>query len=284
MIRAAIFFFAGLVAPALGLSMEEELRELRRENAELRAAIASSSTTKGRRRLRFGYSSGYEEESDVCTAEEVYAYRHEDMVTQYALYRYNETTLEEDKDLSFYETYSSGLAYVDSWEEYFDPMVFNMETVDTLTFVHHMQGDVFTLPNVSNAPSDVEFALPSEVAYESPSDLIYMPILDMATLISTQRVSCTTVVQTFVDRLKEFEPYLAIVSTLLEDEALATAAEYDAMIANGTYLSPLMCIPFGMKDHHQIADEPTRDGNILYAAQVLAHKSTLVHNFVAAGA
>lgn len=137
---------------------------------------------------------------------------------------------------------------------------FTMETVKTLTMVDFMQGDIFKLPTTSNEASDVDFVLPevtnggtsdapffstSSVSYTDPSSLVYMPILDMAALIQAGAVSCVTVVQTFIDRIKEFEPYLAITSLLLEESALAMAAEYDAAIAeNGTFISPLQCIPY----------------------------------------
>ena len=128
-------------------------------------------------------------------------------------------------------------------------------TVDTLTMVKYMQGDIFTLPTTSNTPSEVTFTLPDPPTYTDLDDLTYMPILDMAALISAGTVSCVDVVTHFTARLTEFEPFLAITSLLLTEKALAKAAEYDTMIAGGTYIGPLMCIPFGMKDHHQIDDE-----------------------------
>jgi len=89
--------------------------------------------------------------------------------------------------------------------------------------------------------------LPPVPDYTGPTDLYHMPILDMAALIESQTVSCVEVVQAFIDRLTEFDPYLGIVATPLYDTALTTAASHDALLASGTYVSPLMCIPFGVK-------------------------------------
>jgi hypothetical protein len=110
---------------------------------------------------------------------------------------------------------------------------------------HLDQGDVFQFPVTPNVAEDVVFELPEPPCYADPTDLYYMPILEMASLIKSGAVSCVEVVQAFVDRLTEFNPYLGIVATPLYDQALATAAAHDALLANGTYVGPLMCIPFG---------------------------------------
>lgn len=152
------------------------------------------------------------------------------------------------------------------------------------SLVRDMQGDVFQFPETSNEPSEVEFELPEPPPYESPSDLYYMPILSIASLLRNGDVSCVEVVQAFIDRLSEFDPYLGIVATPLYEEALATAAEHDELLARDTYISPLMCIPFGLKDHHQIEDEPTMYGSILHANNVQTVKSTVMHALIDAGA
>jgi len=209
---------------------------------------------------------------------------HEQMVTQQTMYLYDKTTLQADKSLAFLTSVESGLGWLDEFGDNFSPEEFTMETVDSLSMVKYMQGDIFQIPTTGNKPDDVNFALPAPPAYSGPADLIYMPIMDMAALIKAKIVSCETVVQTFIDRLKEFDPYLAIVSLLLESEAMDTARSYDIKIASGEYMGPFMCIPFGMKDHHQIRDEVTRDGHILYAHQVKPLKSSMINTYMKHGA
>lgn len=112
-----------------------------------------------------------------------------------------------------------------------------------------------------------------------------MPILQIASLIQAGTVSCVEVVQAFIDRLEEFDPYLGIVATPLYDRALETAASHDTLLSSGTYLGPLMCIPFGLKDHHQIYDDdPTMYGSILFAGNVQSVKSTMMAQLMEAGA
>jgi len=207
------------------------------------------------------------------------------MVVQKALYLFNETTLPDDKTDIFDTFYEGGLKWLDSYKDSFDPEAFTMATVDTLTMVKYMQGDVFKLPTTSNKPDDIIFDLPPPATTVPLAvNLTYLPILDMAALIKARLVSCVSVVQHFISRLAEFEPFLAIVSLFLTEKALKKAAEYDKMIAEGTYLGPMMCIPFGMKDHHQIDDEVTADGHILYGARVKPIKSSLMKALMEQGA
>lgn len=155
-----------------------------------------------------------------------------------------------------------------------------------LTLIYlYFKGDVFKFPESDNEPSEVAFDLPAPPAYTGPTDLYYMPILEMASLIESGTVSCVEVIQAFIDRLTEFDPYLGIVATPLYDTALTTAASHDALLANGTYVSPLMCIPFGVKDHHQIYDDdPTMYGSILFAGNTQSVKSSMMASLLAAGA
>lgn len=152
------------------------------------------------------------------------------------------------------------------------------------SLVRDMQGDVFTFPETSNGPGDVVFDLPDPPAYSGPSDLYHMTILNMASLIKNGVVSCVDVVQAFISRLQEFDPYLGIVATPMYETALDTAASHDALLAEGTYVGPLMCIPFGVKDHHQIYDEPTMYGSIVHANNVQSVKSSVMKALLDAGA
>jgi hypothetical protein len=152
------------------------------------------------------------------------------------------------------------------------------------SLVRDMQGDVFKFPETSNEPEDVVFTLLARPAYSDPSDLYYMPIMEMAALIEARTVSCVEVVQAFIDRLDEFDPYLGIVGTPLYDRALVTAASHDALLAAETYLGPMMCIPFGVKNHHPFFDdEPTMFGSIAHANNAQTTKSTLITRLMDAG-
>ena len=61
------------------------------------------------------------------------------MVEQQTLYLYNDTTLPEDKSNIFNTYFASGLKWMDSYKDKFDPEIFTMQTVDSLTMVKYMQ-------------------------------------------------------------------------------------------------------------------------------------------------
>lgn len=162
---------------------------------------------------------------------------------------------------------------------------FHLHNAGDDSLVREMQGPVFQFPTTSNEPSDVTFVLPAPPAISSPADMIYMPIKQIAALLRSGAVTCTDIVDTFISRLEEFDPYLAIVTNPLYERARATAISHQALLDSGTDTGPLMCIPFGVKDHHQIYDdEPTTLGHILYRRNVHNVKSTLMQRLLDAGA
>jgi hypothetical protein len=170
-------------------------------------------------------------------------------------------------------------------EEYSPEPSFYLRNAHHDSLLRDMQGDVFQFPESGNLPEDVTFALPDPPAYAVPSDLYYLTILELASLLRSGAVDCTTLVQAFIDRVDEFDPFLAIVVTPLYEKALAMAEEHQALLDAGTDLGPLMCIPFGVKDHHQVFDDdPTTYGNILYSANIHKTKSVLMEKIMSYGA
>lgn len=141
------------------------------------------------------------------------------------------------------------------YNKYSPEATFHLSNAGDDSLVRDMQGDVFKFPTTSNTPQDVTFTYPDPPAYSEPSDLIFMPIMEIAALLRSGDVDCLTIVNTFIDRLDEFDPYLAIVASTLYDKARETAESHQALLDSGTDVGPLMCIPFGVKDHHQIGDD-----------------------------
>lgn len=211
------------------------------------------------------------------------------IVSELGFFDFDSQVLDVDKDISRISSAGRTAIYDSAGYpiilEYSPEAAFYLENADADSRVKDMVGDGFSYPTSPNEPSDVAFDLPTSVAYSDPSDLIYMPILEMASLIKDQIVSCETVVTTFIDRLAEFDPYLGIVATPLYEKAIETAKSHDALLASGTYVGPLMCIPFGLKDHHQVYDDDvTMYGSLLYAENVQSIKSEVMKALLDAGA
>lgn len=171
------------------------------------------------------------------------------------------------------------------YNEYSPEPSFYLSNAQHDSLMRDMQGDVFQFPTEGNLPEDVTFALPAPPAYAEPSDMYFMTILEIAALLRNGDVNCTTIVQTFIDRADEFDPYLAIIVTPLYEKALEMATAHQALLDGGTDLGPLMCIPYGVKDHHQVFDDdPTTYGSILYSANVQKTKSILMEKLMSYGA
>ena len=68
------------------------------------------------------------------------------------------------------------------------------------------------------------------------------------------------------------------------DSAMDMAEALDKEIAATGTRGALTCIPFALKDHHQIEDEPTTYGHILNYANVQTEKSTIIHDLMKYGA
>jgi hypothetical protein len=211
------------------------------------------------------------------------------LINEYGLSDWAAASLPVDQSLSSLSNAGRANIYeAAGWPIYYEyspEPSFYLQYAASDTVVRDMQGDVFKFPETGNKPEDIAFTLPPPPAYEDPSDLIFMPILQIASLLRSGAVDCVTVVQTFINRLDEFDPYLAIVSLPLYDRALEMAAAHDELLAQGTDLGPLMCIPYGVKDHHQIFDDDiTTYGNILYANNIQKTKSSVMAQLMKYGA
>ncbi|EOD37889.1 hypothetical protein EMIHUDRAFT_109495 [Emiliania huxleyi CCMP1516] len=100
----------------------------------------------------------------------------------------------------------------------------------------------------------------------APKDLIHRPIKHLASLLRSKRVSCVNLVRAFLDRLREMDRFLSVAMHIFDRVAIDMAHDLDDQLSRGLDRGPLMCIPFGVKDHHQVYDEPTTYGHVLYGA------------------
>ena len=128
-----------------------------------------------------------------------------------------------------------------------------------------LMDQMIALPTESNAPEDIVFELPDPVTiqYGGGDDLLYMPIRKLASLIKNRVVSCVDVTSFFIEQTRRLDPLLAIVTVPMYESALRQARILDEELARGVYRGALMCVPFGVKDHHQIDGEPTTYGHIM---------------------
>lgn len=82
----------------------------------------------------------------------------------------------------------------------------------------------------------------------SPEDIAFLPAHRLSALIKERRITATQLTNIYLDRIKQLNPKLNFVVTLLEDQARADAARADQEIQAGRYRGPLHGLPYGLKD------------------------------------
>ena len=118
-----------------------------------------------------------------------------------------------------------------------------------------------------------------------PDSFAFMPIRELAGLISGRKVSPVELTQAFLERLEKFGPHYNSLVTLTADRALATARRAEAEIGAGTSQGLLRGIPWGAKDLLATSGGiPTTWGATPFKDQQFDYDATVVSRLEAAGA
>src|SRR5262245_56284766 len=124
-------------------------------------------------------------------------------------------------------------------------------------------------------------------ALEVPDDLeqlAFAPVLQLAKLIAEGDVTSVDLTQMYLARLKRYGERLHCVITLMEEQALAQAAQADREIADGKHRGPLHGIPWGAKDLLATKGVRTTWGAEPYESQMIDADATVVERLTQAGA
>jgi Asp-tRNA(Asn)/Glu-tRNA(Gln) amidotransferase A subunit family amidase len=127
----------------------------------------------------------------------------------------------------------------------------------------------------------------STPSVKRPADLeevAFWPVVKLAQLIRTRQVTSTELTRMYLDRLHRYNPVLNCVVTMLDDLALAQAAQADKEIAAGKYRGPLHGIPWGAKDIIAVKGYRTTWGSDAYRDQVIDKDASVVEMLREAGA
>jgi len=125
---------------------------------------------------------------------------------------------------------------------------------------------------------------PNVAAPSSIRDLAFATVSDLASLLSTRKITSLALTQMYIDRLKYYDSKLHFVITLTEERALAQAKAADAEIAAGKYRGPLHGIPWGAKDLLAVKGYPTTWGAGGFEHQSFDEDATVVKRLDEAGA
>ena len=100
------------------------------------------------------------------------------------------------------------------------------------------------------------------------TEIPFRGALEIAAAIRDKRLSATEYLEYVFNRIEQHDPALNSVITLNADAALTAAHEADQAVSNGTVLSPLHGVPFGLKDIIDAANLPTTAHSRIYANNI----------------
>lgn len=118
----------------------------------------------------------------------------------------------------------------------------------------------------------------------SAVDLAFAPVTVLSALLRSKRVTSAELTDLYLARLKQHDPTLLCVVTLMEDSAREAAAAADREIRAGKYRGPLHGIPYGIKDLFSARGVPTTWGAKPYEKQVFDYDATAIVRLREAGA
>jgi Asp-tRNA(Asn)/Glu-tRNA(Gln) amidotransferase A subunit family amidase len=144
------------------------------------------------------------------------------------------------------------------------------------------------LPNGFRVPEPtprIQWEIPEGISRPAwESDLAFMSIPELASLIHSGEISCLSLTEFFLTRLKKYDPQLHCVVTLTEEYAIEQARKMDMELAAGKDRGILHGIPFGAKDLFAFPGYPTTWGAGAYRDQVLDETAGVIKKLEEAGA
>jgi len=131
----------------------------------------------------------------------------------------------------------------------------------------------------------IQWEIPEGISRpDREADLAFMSIPELASLIHSGEISCLSLTEFFLIRLKKFDPQLHCVITLTEEYALEQARKLDVELASGKDRGILHGIPYGAKDLLSFPGYPTTWGAGPYKDQVLDETAGVIQKLEEAGA
>jgi len=116
------------------------------------------------------------------------------------------------------------------------------------------------------------------------NNLVYLPVSEMARLISQKRVSPVELAEAHLDRIKAVQPRVNAFITILEQEALEAARQAEREIQAGSYRGTLHGLPAGLKDSLRTRGIRTTNGFKPYENFVPEDSAALTDRLLSAGA
>ncbi|MEU6661997.1 amidase [Streptomyces sp. NPDC046821] len=144
-----------------------------------------------------------------------------------------------------------------------------------------------TPANTSGAPT-APGGEPATRPLTSPvksSDIVHLDALDLSRAIKHRQVSCTEVMQAYLDHIHEVNPHVnAIVGMQDPELSLAQARERDGQLKRGEYLGWMHGFPHAVKDLAASKGLPFTMGSPIFKDRVATDDALFVQRIKSAGA
>src|SRR5262249_10310275 len=119
---------------------------------------------------------------------------------------------------------------------------------------------------------------------KDPANLAFSTVTQQAEWLRTKKVSSSTLVEGYIERINRLDPILHFMITPTFDRARAQAKEADREIAAGKYRGPLHGVGWGAKDLLNVKGFPTTWGAHGFEEQKFEDDAAIVKKLDAAGA
>ena len=129
------------------------------------------------------------------------------------------------------------------------------------------------------------WTIPQDIELPEPIDsLAFYPILHLASLIQSRKISAEKLTNFFLERLEKYDPVLHCVVNVTKQRALDQAKKRDLELDKGIYRGPLHGIPFGVKDLMSVKGYPTTWGANPFKDQMIDYDASVIEQLDQAGA
>ncbi|HVT40394.1 MAG TPA: amidase [Gemmatimonadaceae bacterium] len=118
----------------------------------------------------------------------------------------------------------------------------------------------------------------------SDEEIAYMPAHRLAAFLKERQITSVRLTTIYLERMKRLNPTLLCAVTIMEQQALAEAAQADREIAAGKYRGPLHGLPYGVKDLFTTRGVPTTWGAADFETRTIDEDAEVVTRLRAAGA
>jgi aspartyl-tRNA(Asn)/glutamyl-tRNA(Gln) amidotransferase subunit A len=117
-----------------------------------------------------------------------------------------------------------------------------------------------------------------------PDDLLSLSLSEISKRIRAKQVTSVELTQALLDRIKIYNPKLNAYITVMNDQALAQAAQMDAEIKANRFRGPLHGIPIALKDNIDTAGTRTTAGSEVFDDRVPSEDAEVARRLKEAGA